>query len=414
MSQQGVEVLDINLKALRESPAHWFDTLNRFRPDFLTAGNWNYLLVAAVAEPRLLRVPFPIAALWDDPLGAMVNHCMYRPEVWEEAEAEAAPKGVVYRVKACLNGLRAWVDQRPNGNGDRLAAPAVFRRLTDHPDLHHFAWDTGHMDAFRRLGLAPAKRLHWRPVATYAPFLETGAVAETIPQTIDVAFCGNVYLASLQKSPYWQDPFFHDLAQRIADRRVRELHRSSWELLLEETDRLPEKVRRAHQLTTDRKEFWTFYIFAVWQAANTLVRLQVLGGVRRPVHLFGMFADPETVQQLDRYPNLHYQRNCDHFTELPRTFASVKVNICLTNSLIIQGTPSKLIDCLASGGFALCEPKQDLVRLFGPRVEKIFFHSVEELNAKIDYYLAHAEERRALVEEFRETIARECTTRRLF
>src|SRR5262249_51219669 len=155
-----------------------------------------------------------------------------------------------------------------------------------------------------------------------------------------------------------------------------------------------------------------FYLFVVWQASNTLVRLRVLGGIGRPVFLFGMFADPETVSQLDAYPNLLYQRNCDHSAELPRTFASVKVNICITNSLICQGTSSKLLDCLASGGFALCEPKKDLVRLFGPRVEKIFFHSVAELNEKIDYYLARPEERRTLVEEFRETIARECTTRR--
>jgi spore maturation protein CgeB len=76
--------------------------------------------------------------------------------------------------------------------------------------------------------------------------------------------------------------------------------------------------------------------------------------------------------------------------------------------------PSKLIDCLASGGFALCDPKEDLVRFFGPMVKRIFFRNVEELNSKIDYYLSHPVERNEIVTELGLKIRQHCTLEALF
>jgi spore maturation protein CgeB len=69
---------------------------------------------------------------------------------------------------------------------------------------------------------------------------------------------------------------------------------------------------------------------------------------------------------------------------------------------------------LASGGFALCDPKEDLVRFFGPIVEKIFFRTMEELNSKIEYYLAHSAERDEIVEELGTKIRGYCTLHALF
>jgi spore maturation protein CgeB len=86
----------------------------------------------------------------------------------------------------------------------------------------------------------------------------------------------------------------------------------------------------------------------------------------------------------------------------------------IANGLIYNGVPSKLIDCLASGGFALSDPKVDLVRLFGRDVEAIFFRNADELNAKIEYFLPRRDERREIVHELRKTIERECTLERLF
>src|SRR5262249_6460157 len=153
---------------------------------------------------------------------------------------------------------------------------------------------------------------------------------------------------------------------------------STWDLLLEAVAELPGAVRRRHGLFTHLPEFWKYYLFVTWSALNTLPRLEVMRLLRREVSLFGLFSDPASPNLLAQYPNLRFAGQLDNFEELPRQFAATKVNVCLSNSLIFRGTPSKLIDCLASGGFALCDPKDDLVRLFGSKVEAIFVRSADE------------------------------------
>jgi Glycosyl transferases group 1 len=407
LQELGVAVRQFRVEAFGEDPAGQLRELHRFGPDLVTAPNFGYLLLAARAEPALLRLPCPTVTMWDDPLGAMVNVASYDDDSWgraEAAEKRGAPGGA-------LRWLSSWLTRARPASGGQLPAPALFRQLTANPALHHVAWDSGHVDAFASLGLAPG-RVHWQPVPTYAPFLKAGE--RPASPTIDVAFCGNIYLGSMRKSPFRNDPFFRDLTLRIAKAKVAAPGCSTWDVLLGEVGRLPRGVRVRRRLFTDRPEFWRYYLFVAWQALNTLVRLEILSGVRRPVSVFGLFADAETPGLLGQYPNLRFEGNREHFAELPQTLASVKVNVCVCNGLVYQGTPSKLIDCLASGGFVLCDPKADLVRLFGPRAEKIFFRSVAELNDKIEYYLAHPAERADLVAEFRDTIRRRCTTRAFF
>jgi spore maturation protein CgeB len=151
----------------------------------------------------------------------------------------------------------------------------------------------------------------------------------------------------------------------------------------------------------------------VWHAANTLVRLEILNKVNREVSLYGLFADPKSLDALKDYPKPKYEGNAHHFNELPHVYASTKINICISNGLVYDGIPSKLVDCLASGGFALCDPKEDLVRFFGPVVERIFFRNVEELNSKIEYYLAHPIERDEIVTELGLKIRQHCTVQSL-
>jgi spore maturation protein CgeB len=90
------------------------------------------------------------------------------------------------------------------------------------------------------------------------------------------------------------------------------------------------------------------------------------------------------------------------------------VNVCISNGLIFQGAPSKFIDCVASGGFALVDYKPDLLRLFGDVVAPVLFRDGDELNAKIEYFVNRREERRELVHELRRVIVTRCTQEALY
>lgn len=410
LTQMGVEVRPVTFPAFATQCAERSPEMARFKPDFITAPNFNYFLVAASREGRLPRVlDKPVVALWDDPLGALAN-CMRH-----EAARGLPGKLVKVLAKVARTDPTGTVDRVGRSLTERSGRTLrMFEGMMRHPLLRHFSWDSGHTEAVASLGLLPAQRVHWYPIATYRPFLDTGARAREIPQRHDVAFCGNIYPGVVAEHAMWRDEFLRTLTTRICERRLEELERSVWSLMIEEIEGSPAPARRARGLHVDSKAFWDYYLFTVWHAANTLVRLGILGGIKRDVNLFGLFADPRGPQALGDYPNLRYRGNVDHFRELPTVYASTRVNICVTNGLVYKGISSKLIDCLASGGFALTDPKEDVREFFGPVAEQIFFRSLDELNSKIEYYLAHPREREEIVGELGAKIRRRCTLEALF
>jgi SAM-dependent methyltransferase len=361
--------------------------LEAFDPDFLVAPNLNYVLQGALQDDSLVnRIDRPPVMLWDDPLGAL--------SLW-----------LIIR----RGGTLGWLNE-PGDAGDPLES---FRSMMAAPGARHFSWDTGHIEAAVELGLAPSDAIEWYPIATFRPFLEQGRRGPVEPR-VDVAFAGNVYESALGRSNFTGHPFYGPLAEAIRARKLADLSASGWELLRSEVARLSVGDRTEYGLEPTRAEYWDFYLYVVWLVLTTAVRVELLTKVERPVHMFGVFADPDSQELLRRHPNLVYAGHVSHFDELPRTFAETKVNVCISNGLIYSGVPSKLIDCLASGGFALVDPKDDLVRLFGPEIDAIVFRDADELNAKIEYYLGRPGERREIVETLRKTIEERCTLDRLF
>jgi hypothetical protein len=386
-------------------------TISRFNPDFITAVNFNHYLQAARQDEEILRLDVPTVALWDDPLGALANFALRflsddlpqpRSDRWTRLQES------FQGLKERLFGFPP-VDPRAD-----LRAPGAFRALLSNPYWLHFAWDSGHAEAFVALGLARPEQVSWHPVATYAPFLDMGDRAHQVQQTVKVGFCGNLYLAALQSNRFWTDPFYRNMCERIAERKFQEPGVVGWDLLLEELAAARPSLRRRHGLYPDMKRFWEFYVFVLWSVLTTVPRLRLLESVQQKVILFGLFADRATRKAVMARPHLRFGGNLDHFEELPEQFAATAVNLCIANGLIYRGTPSKLIDCLASGGFALSEPKADLVRLFGSKVESIFFHSPEELRDKVSYFLDRPSQRREIVDALRADIKEHCTLRSLF
>jgi spore maturation protein CgeB len=263
------------------------------------------------------------------------------------------------------------------------------------------------------LALASPDSITWYPIATFKPFLKQGR-CDDAEEVRDLAFSGNVYANARSSSSFADDAVLVELTQHICEGKLANLSRSSWELMNLALEELSAEERAARGLIPDETPFWDYYLYVAWYSVTTAARVDILSAVDRDVHLFGMFADPESVKLLKQKPNLIYAGDVHHFRELPYTFASTRINVCIANGLIYNGAPSKLIDCLASGGFALSDAKDDLVRLFGSDIEAIFFRNADELNAKIEYFLSRRDERREVVHELRKTIERECTLERLF
>jgi Glycosyl transferases group 1 len=402
LREKGVEVFPLEVNAFAKLMGRHSDMVAQFSSDFVIAPNFNYFLLAVADQIKVLdSLDQPIVALWDDPLGALANFINRQPSRLAKFFSKITTADPTKRIQ---NLIQPIADTLENSRRN-------FRSIMRHPLLKHFSWDSGHIEAVDSLGLLEAERVKWYPLITYSAFLTTGT--RPTEKTRDVGFCGNVYLGLLKENDLFKTEFLKELTVRICEQKLESLDRSVWNLMTEEIQKLPRGMRRDYGLYYNSRPFWDYYIFLVWHAANTLVRLEILNKVNREVSLYGLFADPKSLDALKDYPKLKYEGNAHHFNELPHVYASTKINICISNGLVYDGIPSKLVDCLASGGFALCDPKEDLVRFFGPVVERIFFRNVEELNSKIEYYLAHPIERDEIVTELGLKIRQHCTVQSL-
>lgn len=386
----GAEVLAVTLDALAadgdDDEPRVMRTARVYRTDAYVAPNMNYLLKAQSSPSSVIAGSgaTPIM-LWDDPLGAL-------------ALSELERRGV---------DMGKLGDSEPER--DVLGA---FRTIMRASESRHFAWDSGHIDAVVGLDLVPADAVQWYPIATFEPFLAQGR--RRAEERFDVGFCGNVYPHAIEQSNFAADDLFVELTDRICAAKAANLELPVWNLLTADLAALPASLRDERGLDVHRAPFWDYYVYLVWMASTTRVRLDLLTSIDRDVDVFGVFGDPDSVGLLDRHPNLVYRGTAHQSRELPGVFAATRVNVCPSNCLINRGVPSKFVDCLASGGFALVDAKPDLVTLFGPDIETIFFRDADELNAKVEYFLARPQERREIVEMLRRVVERECTLTRLF
>jgi spore maturation protein CgeB len=82
--------------------------------------------------------------------------------------------------------------------------------------------------------------------------------------------------------------------------------------------------------------------------------------------------------------------------EKSKAFNAAKIVLNTMHFAEIEGVNCRLFEAAGCGAFQIAEWKPGLAELFEPENEVVTFRSREELRDKVDYYLAHPEERRAI------------------
>lgn len=88
----------------------------------------------------------------------------------------------------------------------------------------------------------------------------------------------------------------------------------------------------------------------------------------------------------------------DYVSETPYIFHDSKINLNLTLRSIKNGIPLRCMEIMASGGFLLTNFQSDFLRHFIPNEDFVYFESKNDMLHKIDYYLTHDAERRAIAQ----------------
>lgn len=90
-------------------------------------------------------------------------------------------------------------------------------------------------------------------------------------------------------------------------------------------------------------------------------------------------------------------------------FAGSKINLNISLKGIEGGTPLRVMEVLAAGGFMLTNYCSETAELFEEDKEIVMYRTPEELFEKVDYYLHHEKERKEIAERGREKVL-ECYT----
>lgn len=109
--------------------------------------------------------------------------------------------------------------------------------------------------------------------------------------------------------------------------------------------------------------------------------------------------DPEWTRV---YPNANGP--IGYYTDLAGYYRETAVNLNTTSLQMKSAVNQRVFDCPAAGGFLLTDAQRDIEELFDAD-EVVTYASLDELEEKAAYYLAHQAERVALVERARRRVA---------
>ncbi len=101
---------------------------------------------------------------------------------------------------------------------------------------------------------------------------------------------------------------------------------------------------------------------------------------------------------------VRYRGPAKHAAELPRIYNATQVNIDIGR--LYQGdiVTMRIFDICACGGFVLAEHSDALAELFDVGVEIESYRTLEELRAKLRYYLEHPDQARSIAERGRAAV----------
>jgi spore maturation protein CgeB len=88
----------------------------------------------------------------------------------------------------------------------------------------------------------------------------------------------------------------------------------------------------------------------------------------------------------------------DYYLSMPYVFKNSDINLNISLRSIQRGIPLRAMDIMGCGGFLLTNYQEDMLQFFVPGEDYVYYDSRADLMDKLDYYLTHEDERKAIAE----------------
>lgn len=144
------------------------------------------------------------------------------------------------------------------------------------------------------------------------------------------------------------------------------------------------------------KEALTFAMASEVTRNDRLLLLTLLGR-RYDTRLYS-FQSSEILQEVKCFPPI------DYVTEMPKVFATSKINLNPILRCIQSGIPLRALDVMAAGGFLLSSYQPELAEQFGQEEEMVLYESLEDAIEKAEFFLKHEAIRSKIAENGRRKV----------
>lgn len=157
-------------------------------------------------------------------------------------------------------------------------------------------------------------------------------------------------------------------------------------------DAIVEKMQEALRFETARDGFETLqYVYANYFLCRKMAerdRREALSLISKK-HSVKLY----THQPTPELPMVQNMGQVDYESQMPKVFMAGRINLNITLRSIVSGIPLRAMDIMGAGGFLLTNYQADFEEYFKPGEDYVYYEGMEDLVDKIDYYLAHDEER---------------------
>lgn len=267
------------------------------------------------------------------------------------------------------------------------------KEIMEYDNCYLFYFDKRECQKLQALGY---KRVYYLPLA--ANFLESSALVITDEEIdkykCDISFVGglytkNIYDDCVKEFPVRFQELFAAIMERCAfcwdgkDRMEPFLTKEIIELI----------KRMCPEAAVDMEYYDTMpdaYYIRQWFFSRKLTNIErtlLLNLLAEQYDLHLYTREKEIVPpNIKRFPEVYFNEAC-------KIYYSSKINLNITLRSIESGVPLRIFDIMSVGGFVLSNYQEEMTELFEEDKEIVLFRTPEEMIEKIDYYLAHEQER---------------------
>ena len=253
--------------------------------------------------------------------------------------------------------------------------------------------------------------VHYLPLAANTSRLDTlSAVSDSEAFKYDVSFVGSFYVGDHDYFDQMKSAL-PDFAKGYLDAVIAaQMKIQGYDFVEDVLGPVMDDLYQAFPLDPDpngmESREYLYAQYVIDRRISALERIDILNSIAKK-HSADIFTDIKEFTM----PNVCNHGKTDYFHEMPLVFKQSKINLNITMRGIKSGIPLRAFDIMGAGGFLISNYQPELLDYFVPGEDFVCYESKRDLLEKVEYYLSHDEERKAIARNGHEKVAARHTYR---